>query len=280
MLSLKSLYQEIVEEKQIVKTLNTYSFQQDPVEILFGKIRSLNGFNDNPTCEQFSAALRKLLAYNTIMFSKFSNCKVTEDCVSNPNSNILSITSKRTAAPKFNQEVAENITLEKIDEFYEKLSQIEASEEEQNEELTDCTITHIAGRIENSIKSTKQFKCQACKHIFEENGDGNATMSTVKPCQSTFAICKQTDRFLKVDLLRAINFDIMYHEILHCLDFNALYDKTDFTEHLEHKIFLIRYVVDEYIRIKGTQMAQTATFKEHEKSLRVKLHKLLHFLGQ
>lgn len=84
-----------------------------------------------------------------------------------------------------------------------------------------------------------------------------------------------------MDLLRgSANFDVMYHEILHCLDFNGLFDKTDFTEHLEHKIFLIRYIVDEFIRIRGTQMARTATFKEHEKSLRVKLHKLLHYLGQ
>lgn len=284
MVSLKLLFQELVEERHIVISLKTYNFQQDPIEILFGKVRSLNGFNDNPTCEQFAAAIRKLLAYNTIMFSNFSNCKLADDCEFNPYSNILSVTSKRKVTPKFDDTLVENVTDERIIQFYEKLNKIDASDDEKLEELNDRTIAHIAYGIESSIQLTKQFSCAPCKEIFKENGGDDVisgVKSAIKPCSSTFSICKQADRFLKIELMKdGLNFDIIYHEILQNLDFDALYVKTDFSVHLEHKVFLIRYIMDEFIRIKCTQIAKTESTKEHEKSLRVKLHKLLHFLGQ
>lgn len=96
MMSLKLMFQEMVEEEQILENIRTYYIKQDPVEILFGKIRSFGRNNCNPTCEQFGGAFRKFLAYNTIMYSKFWNCNL-DDSSSNPFSNILSITSRRTA---------------------------------------------------------------------------------------------------------------------------------------------------------------------------------------
>lgn len=280
--SLKLLYQEYIEERQIMQILRTYNFQQDPVEILFGKIRSLNGFNDNPTCEQFSAAMRKLLAYNTIMFSKFSNCKLTDENTFNPYSNILSITSRRPTSSKFDPTECQNVTDAQIEGLYEKLNAIG---EKGDEELSDCTIAHVANCIELNIKSKKKFNCALCKNVFEENA--NETDEPIygreshRLCHSTFLICKQADRFLKHDVMKdSFNFEVVYHEILQSLQFDNLYSKTDFSEDIEHKIFLIRFVVDEYIRIKCTQMAKTATLHEHQNSLRARLHKLLHFLGQ
>lgn len=41
MISLKNIFQDYVEEQQLTKTLRTYCFQQDPVEIFFGKIELL-----------------------------------------------------------------------------------------------------------------------------------------------------------------------------------------------------------------------------------------------
>lgn len=284
MISLKHLFQNLVQNHIYTKTIKTYCLQQDPVEIFFGKVRSLGGSNDNPTCEHFSSAFRKLLAYSTVMYSKNSNCIASEDLTSNPNSNILHITSKREKNTQLHDlQVSE----EDIDQFYEKLNEIQNLERSKDltEELNEYTIAHAACIIEERVKVTKHFKCSECRSVFEENvkADNKLFMKTKSSiaCESTFMICKQTDRFLKLELLAgSIDFKVIYHEILKSMDFATLYENTDFSSHIEHKVFLIRYVIDEYVRIKGTHMAKQATFKEREHSIRVRLHKLMHYLGQ
>lgn len=273
--SLMLLFQEFVEERELIKSIRTYCFTQDPVEIFFGKIRSLCGYNDNPTWEQFVAAFRKLLSYSTIMYSSLSNCRSTEDLYSNPFSNILTITSRRAPANRPNEQDLLNIDIEEIDRFYSILSEIERQNGTESY-LNDHTITHIATSIENRIKATKTFTCSSCQTVFQENCRDTGIL-----CDSTFEICKQTDRFLKPEILTGkINFNVIYHEILENIDIHSLYQNTDFTDHFDHKVYLVRYIVDEFIRIKGTYIAKTVTFKEHENILRVRLHKLLHFLGQ
>lgn len=96
MVSLKLLFQDFVEIHFFMIAIKSSCLQQDPVEIFFGKVRSLGGCNDNPTCEQFAAAFRKLLAYSAVMYSKHSNCLELEN--SAPNSNILCVTSRRPAS--------------------------------------------------------------------------------------------------------------------------------------------------------------------------------------
>lgn len=286
MVSLKLMFKEFVVEKHYMIMIRTSDIQQDPVEIFFGLVRSLGGHNDNPTCEQFSAAFRKLLAYSTVMYSKFSNCRPTEE-VSNPYSNIMSITSRRKTATNLHD--YSQVTEEKIDELYETLNDIQNLDHSKGltDELEDYTIAHIAGSIEERIKSTKSFNCPACTLIFEENVKVDNSMfinsKSGQPlvCQSTYLICKQANRFLKTELLTgSIAFNVIYHEILKSMDIEALYSGTDFSSHGPHKIFLIRFVIDEYIRIKGTHLAKSATFNERQNSIRVKLHKLMHFLGQ
>lgn len=218
------------------------------------------------------------------MYSKLSNCSLADDD-GNPFSNILSVSSKRSTADKIDPTDCLNVTEDQIEEFYDKLAEIDVPDDDEvdNDELKDFNIAHIANFIENKIRSSKQFSCSSCKRIFEENMKvaENVNFRSEKPCQSTFSICKQTDRFLKVEMLKGtINFKVIYHEILQILDFEVLYEDTDFSTHYDHKIFLVRYVVNEFIRIKGTHLAKTATMNEHKQSLRIKFHKLLHYLGQ
>lgn len=278
--SLKLLFMDYVEERQIIKSLPTYKFSQDPVEILFGKVRGLGGYNDNPSCEEFKAAFRKLLAFSAVMYSRFSSCKMSEnDVPSNPYSNILSVTSRRTASNRFDVQQCFEVNEEDIERLYDKLSEIEARNT-LVEDLSDFSMAHIAKHIEHRIMTTKQFNCSKCQEVFDENTQ-KAVCVAAGPCESTFSICKQANRFLKEELLNGtVDFNVIYHEILINLDLDTLYEKTDFSAHSDHKIFLIRYIVDECIRIKGIHIAKTVTLKIHEKSLRVKLHKLLHYFGQ
>lgn len=283
--SLKLFFQDFITEREILKSIRTFDLQQDQLELFFGKVRSLGGRNDNPTSEQFSAAFRKLLAYSTVMYSKYANCNVTENrSSSNPYVNILSITSRRPRTNKFDFSKYSDIQVEQIEKLYDKLDAIEKKTPSVSiETYSDYAIAQTASVIEYRIKS--KLKCILCKHIFDQNIHKvdifHETESNARPCYSSFLICKQTARFLTEEMLKSdVEIKVIHNEIFVLLNFPSLYNLTDFSEHLDHKEYLVRYIIDEFIRIKATDIAKKATFKEHEKSLRVKLHKLMHFLGQ
>jgi len=52
----------------------TYKFSQDHTELFFGKIRSLFGFNNNPSATKFCSAYRKLLVHNETNDVLKGNC--------------------------------------------------------------------------------------------------------------------------------------------------------------------------------------------------------------
>lgn len=58
--SFSNIYQKYV-IKGNLKFLLGYKFSQDHLETLFSSVRSLHGFNNNPTCRQFTSAYKKLL---------------------------------------------------------------------------------------------------------------------------------------------------------------------------------------------------------------------------
>lgn len=72
--NLIQIYKEYIVNKQLMTSIHVHWLGQDPLEIFFGKCRSLNGYNDNPTAQQFMAAFRKLLAFDAILCSRYSNC--------------------------------------------------------------------------------------------------------------------------------------------------------------------------------------------------------------
>lgn len=56
-INIKSIYDMYV-EPGLIKSLPTFRLSQDPLESLFGRIRTLNGNNDNPNVTQFTSAFR------------------------------------------------------------------------------------------------------------------------------------------------------------------------------------------------------------------------------
>lgn len=293
MTSLIQMYREFVIADDVPDILldfiPTFALSQDHLELFFGKIRARGGFNDNPSCLVFTSAYQQLIVNNNILVSKHSNCSLEGmEIVGNPFSNILTISSKRLPKSGFHSREEWSFPDEDVEELYVEIDRIEAMERtsEVTEHLSDCTVGHIAAVIENKIKNSNTFNCNPCRKIFDENlrkftrGFLSSGFKT-HPCLSTYQICNSTNRFLKVQLLKSkIDFNLIYYEILSSLDINTLYDETDFESHKEHKIFLIRYICDEYIRIKGTFLARSETYKSYDKLLRNKLHKLYHFYGQ
>jgi len=72
--SILAVAKEIFTERMSFKYILTYKFSQDYLEILFSKIRSRHGYNNNPNVLQFKYAMRQILLRNEIRGSANSNC--------------------------------------------------------------------------------------------------------------------------------------------------------------------------------------------------------------
>lgn len=197
-------------------------------------------------------------------------------------SNILFVTSRRARINKNDEDDMYDIIPEELDDLHEKITEIEEKENSVlvDPNLKDISIAHIANVIETRFIEPHRIKCEPCKNVFNENQKINKAVKQ-KPCESTFSICKETDRYLKFQLLNDdIKINTIYYAIFQQLDVNLLFPDTDFSHDSSHKLHLIRGIIDAYIQIKGTHLAKTATFGLHQQQLRFKLRKLIHYHGQ
>lgn len=282
---LREIYNDIVHENQYVDCIATHSFSQDHLEILFGKIRSLNGFNNNPTCQQFDAALRKIMANTTILYSESGNCSIQNSVsVYNPYSNISFVTSRRATikdTADISDEEAENIHGDEVEILMEQLGEIQSLDRgTTHTDMSSLTISHIAGMIEWRIKNSSRFQCQLCKEVLDGNerivGAFMNNQHSIRPCRSSAEICSTADHFLKIELLKGqFKLSVIHYAIIRSLDIPNLYPDSDFQQHLDHKLFLVKHIVSEFIRIKGIYLAKTYSFKEKQEQMRQKLSKLI-----
>lgn len=162
--SLTEIYKEIVIEKKLMKSISTHSMSQDHLEVFFGKVRSLNGFNNNPRIQQFIAAMRKMLANTTLVYSKHGNCSVLNtDSVYNPYSNISYITSRRSTE---NNIMDDDVHGDGIENLYTQLADIQHLYRVNILiDLGYMTVAQIAGMIEWRIFNSNRFSCEDRKTV-------------------------------------------------------------------------------------------------------------------
>lgn len=275
------IYQEYIEDSQLLVNIKVYWIGQDILEVFFGKVRSLNGFNDNPTAQQFIGAIRKLLAFYMILSSKHSNCNEFVRSSSSI-SNILNVSSTLV---RTDESTDQEITPAELEILYQKLFEMEASTNDASQSLQDHTVAHICCEIEERIAYKGRMYCEHCSNVFEENEklqNIDVCKNYIrKPCSSTFDICKKADRFLNIELiLSSTSFNVITEGIYNDQDIENLFTKTDYTHDPNHKLYLIKMIVDVYILLKLTHSAKTATFDAHTELLRSKFRKLIHARGQ
>lgn len=96
MASICSMYEDLIERDKLGESIAVYSINQDHLEMFFGKIRSLNGHNNNPNVVQFRSAFKKLLCNSKITAPENSNCQQFERFENNsPFTNIYFVSSRR-----------------------------------------------------------------------------------------------------------------------------------------------------------------------------------------
>lgn len=284
MANFMGLFEDYVLTKKL-DMLITHRFSQDHLETLFGCIRSMNGFNDNPNVQQFEAAFRKLLIHNDIVCPKKSNCIEV-------GTKILTTSSHRPAkkndAPTISEAFVDDFIFDGDFEsnFYAAYT------------YTDNPQTHSlafkASLLENKIIKSKKpkllVKCEKCVYAFVENElmDDNfirfkaRTSNIAQPCKSSFEICKFADTFLKFFEEKTISFDAVILQILRKIPFDNLFMSTDFENHgvKGHKYHFIKKIVEIYMNMKSVYCAKMTTLKVHDDPIRHNMTKMIQRAGQ
>lgn len=273
--SFKNIYNKYVVNDKIITEIPTQSLSQDHLENFFGQIRLLNGNNNNPDSQQFVSCIRKLLANTCIRITNKGNCQVANPgAVYNPYSNISTVTSRK-AKPTVTPHA--NFTPDDVDLVLKELSEIkERCPVSRLTDLNDINVAYIAHSIETKIESSPKFGCEFCKDVFTQNTkihhSFTGTNSAQKPCLSTFEICITADHFVKLEMLKGqFDLELIQYSILSSLDEPNLYTNSIFDEHPGHKSDLIKYIVNEFVRIKGQFIAKTVSLNELKNHARRRL---------
>lgn len=221
--------------------------------MFFGVMRSYahGGENRKPDCQQFQAALRKVLADKNILYGKKGNCTALHPVSSYCSySNISTISSNRRK--KKSLATSEMFTPEKIEDVLKELDEINTkaqnNPESQLTDLSDISTAYIASLIELKIINDKNFKCTLCKNVFAENEKlprafTNETHPSIA-CLSTFEICRNADFFLKLDMLKGqFSFKLFLESIKSSINVDRLFINSEFEEHHHEKITLVEQIL-------------------------------------
>lgn len=286
--SLKEMYEEYLHSNNVLNIFPTFMLSQDFVELFFCKIRSLHGFNDNPTVVQFMSAYKKILSNANILASYDANVKVFKNMSMTSFTDILTVSSKR---PALVENLNEDIIAQMISDNEESI-QLDLAQNSEMDHLSErmaaASVASVASFIEQRILGTNNAYCKDCQLVLIENSKIEhhfmVSSSSLVPCKSTYEICKKVNDYLKLidqsNPERNFNFNAIYLTIFQNVCIERLYEESDFSQHPDHKFFLIKTIVNEYIRIKINYYAKSLTLSAQGKSLRNKLHKWIHFAGQ
>lgn len=299
MSNLKSMYEKYV-ATDVMKNIESRSLNQDYLENLFGRIRTAYlGNNDNPTVEQFCAAYRKTIVATELRCSTFANCvdqlnilHVSSSGKANPTKNPVIIRTQEMNSDHANVQNTKNTIKTNAPEI-ESISKVLAPEQmkinSENFDGSKITVSYLSGVIEKKIINSTRSNCTNCvnimKCIFNENPKCDAihveTKDSKIPCQSTINICQIACDCLQTHAFKInFNYNNLLDEIEKKLEVLQLYNQTNFEHNLEHKKDLIRYIIEEFVRIRATYLAQQITMNEQKKLLRRKNLKTVHFAGQ
>lgn len=228
------------------------------------------GFNTNPTAQQLSGVLRKILVLDEIKGSHLANCEDQLD--------ILTISSnpKQKKCDSFRNSL--QVT---VNDDTNSISNIKL-------DFRDLyTIKMRAGTIEKKIRhAVPRCQHEQCVNIFKRNDDkiqGNFHENglTQRPTNSTVRICELIYKwFIVHNDIYSFDYNQFYRQILDTIPFNDLYTHVDFSHDTKHKSEFILFIIDEYIRLHATYLARVSTIKIHTKFIGKTSQKYKHFSGQ
>lgn len=276
--SLIGIYTDYVQNGTL-DVFYAFQFSQDHLETYFSLIRSsLGGANVNPTAQQFMAAYRKLLLVIPHMSSKHTNCNYFHV------SDILTVSSAQTpTVPSKDVNDMMNTKAIEINIDYETLISTPLSPYDRH--MCAYLSSIVEANILKKIKAQPIATCQDCLSVFSENHKIVDTFIEKKnisghfitqPCSSSYQIivtCNSICEELKAN--GHVEFNVMSKTIMSCLNFEELYELSQFSCHrhtmkitqLTHKEHFIFNIVSEYLRMKSVKIGKRITDEEWMESM-------------
>lgn len=283
--ALIGMYDEYV-AKGHLQFIPSYKINQDHIELFFGTIRSQGGYNNNPTCRQFTAAYKKILIHAEVREGGAGNCIPLEDV------NILNVTSK-TKAPEqiINESIPNRSHVDYTDEVltndffndhdyafnYDTLSPYSIE-----------VITYIAGFV--SFKLGQKLQCELCltqlygdKEDFLDSLIYHKSRGGLKyPSIDVLSICVQSEKYLKMESIdnHKINKEAVCLKILNYFIHSSIFENMiyhDSTPLESHKVLLIKAVCNCFLTTRINYICKNTVNAD---KIRNMYTKLILFKGQ
>lgn len=290
-----------------LKFLTTYKMSQDHIELFFGKIRSMGGWNNNPTCRQFSAAYKKILVNNDIKDVTRGNCLPIESV------QILTVSSGyHTNISSTVPSVLDiNMTCTKTRLCDSSVSNENDSESEEDpcisssmiSQFSEKIVAYIAGFVCSKLR--KSITCDVCNGaIVNSNVSPVHSLINVKnkgglcfPSEDVINISLTCEKIFRENVLcsksegkNVLNrYDChkIVHEVLKLYLDKAIFRNisshmTDTEPNNNHIIFLIKAIAETYLQVRYSYAAKQFTVKFHANKTtnRQTLSRLVIFRGQ
>lgn len=281
--SVKEFYFDVIKTGTLEFFL-TYKISQDHLEMLFSNIRSMGGFNNNPTASQFEAAYKRLIIHTELKISKEANCQVL-DCTP-----ILTVSSNKKIENKIG-----NLDLI-CAEDYEETDTFENINNYNNELMfVDDVIQYIAGFVVRKLY--KQITCNICLHLLSDDKMIPKQLSLLdiknrggltKPTKDMIYLCKIAEITFRTfqQALPSIKYDIIEYLTIKAtskLQITKIFK--EISDHIldqspldNHLLQLIKMSFKCYFKIRVHHY--NLTISQPQQRIRSSLTKIIHFKNQ
>jgi len=291
------LYETLVKSGKL-DHIKMYKTSQDHLELFFGTVRALGGFNNNPTSRQFQSAYKKLVIHsNNVENLNTGNCIPLEniDILHYSSSDPIKTINNSTESHNMDSILSEE-NIQEVDSYINDHDYIYTQNMYNFSSFSKEIIIYIAGFVVHKLSST--IKCDKCLKSLCSNDKESFLNSLITlknkegnngglnyPSDDVITICLQTEKFLKsfnyenhqVNTL-FLQSKVLYHffnsNIFSSLKSHSLESNSPLTDHVT---LLIKSISFTYIKLKVNYNLKSHNDKP---SLRMWYNKITLFRGQ
>ena len=270
-----------------------YRLSQDHLELLFGRIRGMGGYNNNPDAIQLQQAMRRLVLHNFITPSSAGNCSPQDD----DDEGLLQIRRprRRQLEPSYEGELAEMPAM---------VQYAVGTEDFGSAFLQNC-VAYIAGYVCRKLMEAETVRCAECAGALlsnEQDPPPPQVMGLLKvrdngglmvPSATTYALTLAAEQCLselkKCGALHRPNLPLEVQRSV-LLRITERSDRLfpGAGEHMFaprvdecHAVLLAKWVVERYVRVRLFSYGRTATVNGLQSAhLRHNLNKMVLFANQ
>jgi hypothetical protein len=301
--SLLKLYDSLIVSGKM-SFICTYKLNQDHIELFFGKIRSLGGFNNNPSASQFSSAYKKLLVNNEINDVLRGNCLPLEHVpvLTVSSSSCGSLETETPSVAALNNSLACNGLLETDEIAVGDHDYIYVPQKAQLSRCSEKIVAYIAGFVVFKLK--KLMRCRDCIASLSDDSSTRPSCSLIQlkskgcliyPSDDVIDICVTCEKIFRKSVLetnesklsnvashRLIQSVLKVYQrkpILSCLNLHVL----ECDPLANHMLLLIKAISEKYLQVRYYYAGKQFTARLHANKTHIsrQVHtKLILFSGQ